>query len=176
MRIAQTGKHRIDLLPFDIIIFRGFRVLWAFAFSGRLGLMWPSRPVKRSCARHTRISLRTNRHLTGRLISPPAPATAGKRADTHAETSAEASAQRHAGHRRPGPSPLTDADRKAIHAAVDALPPMTDEQIDGIAEVIIAARERRRHTRPANRGPPYPDADMHRAGRPPSQRGVGQPP
>ena len=100
--------------------------------------------------------------LTDRLNSPPAPATAGKRADTHAETSAEASTQRDAGRRRPRPSALTDTEREAIHAAVDALPPMTDEQIDAIAEVIIAARERRRHTRQTSRGPPLPsDADTH---------------
>ena len=42
---------------------------------------------------------------------------------------------------------LTDEIRDAIHVAVDALPPMTDEQIDAIAEVIIAARERRRRAR-----------------------------
>ena len=100
--------------------------------------------------------------LTDRLISPPAPATAGKRADTHAETSAEGSTQRDACRRRPRPSALTDTEREAIHAAVDALPPMTDEQIDAIAEVIIAARERRRHTRQTSRGPPLPsDADTH---------------
>jgi hypothetical protein len=51
---------------------------------------------------------------------------------------------------------LTDAEREAIHAAIDALPPLTDEQIDALAEVIIAARERRRHTRPASRAPPPP--------------------
>jgi len=57
---------------------------------------------------------------------------------------------------RPQPrrAELTDADREAIHAAIDALPPMTDEQIEAIAEVIIAARERRRHTRQTSRGPP----------------------
>jgi hypothetical protein len=100
--------------------------------------------------------------LSARLISPPAPATAGKRADTHAETSAEASTQRDAGRRRPRPSTLTDTEREAIHAAVDALPPMTDEQIEAIAEVIIAARERRRHSRQTSRGPPLPsDADIH---------------
>ncbi len=100
--------------------------------------------------------------LTDRLISPPAPATAGKRADTHAETSAEASTHRDAHPGRPHPSALTDAEREAIHAAVDALPPMTDEQIEAIAEVIIAARERRRRTRQTSRGPPLSsDADIH---------------
>ena len=99
--------------------------------------------------------------LTNRLISPPAPATAGKRADTHPETSAEGT-QRDDGRRRPRPSALTDTEREAIHAAVDALPPMTDEQIEAIAEVIIAARERRRHTRQTSRGPPLSsDADIH---------------
>jgi hypothetical protein len=38
---------------------------------------------------------------------------------------------------------LTDEDRAAIHAAVAALPPLTDEQIDALCEVIIAARKRR---------------------------------
>ena len=100
--------------------------------------------------------------LTDRLISPPAPATAGKRADTHAETSAEASTHRDAHPGQPHPSALTDAEREAIHAAVDALPPMTDEQIEAIAEVIIAARERRRRTRQTSRGPPLSsDADIH---------------
>jgi hypothetical protein len=42
---------------------------------------------------------------------------------------------------------LTDEIREAIHADVDALPPMTDGQIDAIAEVIIAARERRHRAR-----------------------------
>ena len=42
---------------------------------------------------------------------------------------------------------LTDEIRDAIHAAVDALPPMTDEQIDALADVIIAARERQRRAR-----------------------------
>lgn len=55
---------------------------------------------------------------------------------------------------------LTDEIRDAIHTAIDALPPMTDEQIDGIAEVIIAARERRRRTRQPSPGD---------AGAPPSE-------
>jgi hypothetical protein len=98
--------------------------------------------------------------LTDRLISPPAPATAGKRADTHAGTSAEASTQRDSGRRRLRPSALTDTERESIHAAVDALPPMTDEQIDAIAESIIAARERRRRTRQTGRGPPPPSPSL----------------
>jgi hypothetical protein len=38
---------------------------------------------------------------------------------------------------------LTHEDRVAIHAAVAALPPLTDEQIDALCEIIIAARKRR---------------------------------
>jgi hypothetical protein len=41
------------------------------------------------------------------------------------------------------PWTLTDEDRAAIHAAVAALPPLTDEQIDALCEVMIAARKRR---------------------------------
>lgn len=48
---------------------------------------------------------------------------------------------------------MTDAEREAIHAAIGALPPMTEEQIEAIAEVIIVARERRRHTCQTSRGP-----------------------
>ena len=105
--------------------------------------------------------------LTGRLISPPARATARKRADTRAETNDGTNAQRDPGRPRPRRSVLTDADREAIHAAVDALPPMTDEQIEAIAEVIIAARERRRHARQTSRGPPPPpDTDTLAGQRP----------
>lgn len=105
--------------------------------------------------------------LTGRLISPPARATARKRADTRAETSGETNAQRNPSRPRPCRSALTDAEREAIHTAIDALPPMTDEQIEAIAEVIIAARERRRHASQTSRGPPPPpDADTHAGQRP----------
>lgn len=38
---------------------------------------------------------------------------------------------------------LTDEDRAAICAAVAALPPLTDEQVDALCEIIIAARKRR---------------------------------
>lgn len=38
---------------------------------------------------------------------------------------------------------LTDEDRAAIRAAVAALPALTDEQIDALCEIIIAARKRR---------------------------------
>lgn len=48
-------------------------------------------------------------------------------------------------HRRSPQWPLTDEDRKAIRAAVAALPPLTDEQIDALCEIIIAARKRRQH-------------------------------
>jgi hypothetical protein len=81
--------------------------------------------------------------MSDRLISPPAPATAGKRADSHAGTSINASTQRDPGHHQPHPKTLTDTERETIHAAV-------------IAEVMIAARERRRHTRQASRAPPLP--------------------
>jgi hypothetical protein len=37
---------------------------------------------------------------------------------------------------------LSDKEREAIRAAVLALPPLTDEQIDGLCEVIVTARER----------------------------------
>jgi hypothetical protein len=104
--------------------------------------------------------------LTGRLISPPGRTTARKRANTRAETNDETNAQRNPGPPRPPRPALTDADREAIHAAIDALPPMTDEQIEAIAEVIIAARERRRHTRQTSRGPRTPDADTHAGQRP----------
>jgi len=81
---------------------------------------------------------------------------------TRAETNDETNAQRNPGRPRPRRSALTDAEREAIHAAIDALPPMTDEQIEAIAEVIIAARERRRHARQTSRGPPQPpDTDTH---------------
>jgi hypothetical protein len=38
---------------------------------------------------------------------------------------------------------LTDEDRAAIRAAVTALPPLTDEQVEALCEIIIAARKRR---------------------------------
>lgn len=91
--------------------------------------------------------------LTGRLISPPGRATARKRANARAETNDKTNAQRNGDPLQPRRSALTDAEREAIHAAIDALPPMTDEQIEAIAEVIIAARERRRHARQTSRGP-----------------------
>jgi hypothetical protein len=127
----------------------------------------PGKPWPLARPDHRRAVTMSDR-LTDRLISPPAPATAGKRADTHAETSAEASTQRDAGRRRPRPSALTDTEREAIHAAVDALPPMTDEQIDAIAEVIIAATRTTTPHPPAAEAHRYPrmltlpsDADTH---------------
>jgi hypothetical protein len=42
------------------------------------------------------------------------------------------------------PWTLNDEDRAAIRAAVAALPPLTDEQIDALCEIIIAARKRRK--------------------------------
>jgi hypothetical protein len=48
-----------------------------------------------------------------------------------------------AGKPRGAPSwTLTDEDRTAIHAAVAALPPLTDEQVDALCDIIIAARKR----------------------------------
>ena len=44
--------------------------------------------------------------------------------------------------RRAPPWTLTDEDRAAIRAAVAALPPLTDEQVDALCDVIIAARKR----------------------------------
>ena len=77
-------------------------------------------------------------------------------------TGDQTNAQHDAGRPQPRRPALTDAEREAIHAAIDALPPMTDEQIEAIAEVIIAARERRRHARQTSRGPPLPsDTDAH---------------
>ncbi len=105
--------------------------------------------------------------MSDRLISSSARATARKRANTRVETNVETNAQRNAGRPQPRRSALTDAEREAIHAAIDALPPMTDEQIEAIAEVIIAARERRRHTRQTSRGPPQPpDTDTLAGQRP----------
>jgi hypothetical protein len=71
-----------------------------------------------------------------------------------AETNVETNTQRDTGRPQSRRSGLTDAEREAIHTAIDALPPMTDEQIEAIAEVILAARERRRRTRQTCRGPP----------------------
>lgn len=112
--------------------------------------------------------------LTDRLISPPARANARKRANTHAETNDKTNAQRNANPPQPRRPALTDAEREAIHAAIDALPPMTDEQIEAIAEVIIAARERRRHTPQTSRGPPPPRTLTHSLASDPKQA-AGQP-
>ena len=49
-----------------------------------------------------------------------------------------------ASRRTPPPTgALTDTDKAAIRAAVLALPPLTDDQVDGLCEVIINARTRR---------------------------------
>jgi hypothetical protein len=56
-------------------------------------------------------------------------------------------------HRRTG---LTQTERDAIRAAVAALPPLIDEQIDALCEVINNQRVRRRRTRTADR-PDQPD-------------------
>jgi hypothetical protein len=37
---------------------------------------------------------------------------------------------------------LTEADREAIRAAIAALPPLTDQQIDDLRDVILNARTR----------------------------------
>src|SRR5262249_57082277 len=44
---------------------------------------------------------------------------------------------------RPPTGELTDADKAAIRARVLALPPLTDDQIDALCDVIINARIRR---------------------------------
>jgi hypothetical protein len=49
---------------------------------------------------------------------------------------------------------LTDAERQAINDAVAALPPLTDQQLDALTEVIIASRERRRRRWQAHQPPP----------------------
>jgi hypothetical protein len=54
-------------------------------------------------------------------------------------------------HRRATQWKLTEEDRAAIRAAVAKLPPLTDEQVDALCEIIIAARKRRErqaNTRP----------------------------
>ena len=48
-------------------------------------------------------------------------------------------------HRRAPQWKLTEEDRAAIRAAVAALPPLTDDQVDALCEIIIAARKRRQH-------------------------------
>lgn len=35
---------------------------------------------------------------------------------------------------------LTDEDRAALYAAIDALPPLTDEECDAVADVLIDIR------------------------------------
>lgn len=47
-------------------------------------------------------------------------------------------------HHRRARCALTNNERAAIHAAVDALPPLTDDQVDGLCEVILNARHRAR--------------------------------
>ena len=46
-------------------------------------------------------------------------------------------------HCRAAPWKLTDEDRTAIRAAVADLPPLTDEEVDALCEIIMAARKRR---------------------------------
>jgi hypothetical protein len=142
--------------------------------------MWIIIPVAGELSRLARVRVCTRRTThadgDGTMRQSRGVITRPLISDTHAETSAEACAQRDAGRRRPRPSALTATERVAIHAAVDALPPMTDEQIDAIAEVIIAARERRRHTRQTSRGPPLPsDADTRSLASDPPKRCAGQP-
>ena len=38
---------------------------------------------------------------------------------------------------------LSDVERKAVWRAADALPPLSDEALDGLAAVILDAREQR---------------------------------
>jgi hypothetical protein len=56
-------------------------------------------------------------------------------------------------HHRTG---LTQTERDAIRAAVAALPPLTDEQIDALCEVINNQRAKHRRVRPT---PPDPSGD-----------------
>jgi|GEM_PF-6729111 len=48
----------------------------------------------------------------------------------------------------PDPSILPPEQRAALDAEIDALPPLTDEQIDIIVAIIIATRDRDRPARP----------------------------
>lgn len=51
---------------------------------------------------------------------------------------------------RPGTGTLSEHDRQAIRAAVAALPPLTDDQIEHLCEVInnLRARHRQQKSRP----------------------------
>lgn len=51
----------------------------------------------------------------------------------------------------PAPGGLSASDRKAIRAAVAALPPLTDEQIEHLCEVINNLRARHRQHKAAQR-------------------------
>jgi hypothetical protein len=64
--------------------------------------------------------------------------TAGKTEETSPPNRHRATTARN----RPAGGVLTEADKATIRAAVLALPPLTDEQIDGICEVITVARHR----------------------------------
>jgi hypothetical protein len=55
-----------------------------------------------------------------------------------------------------GGSGLSEAQRAAIVAAVLELPPMADEQVDGVCEVIVAARARWRREDERRGRPPGP--------------------
>ena len=46
-------------------------------------------------------------------------------------------------HHADEPHVLTDADRRAIRRDIRALPPPSDEALDGLAAVILDAREQR---------------------------------
>jgi hypothetical protein len=41
---------------------------------------------------------------------------------------------------------LSDDDLAAIHAQVDAMPPLTDDDLDHLASAIVASRERQRES------------------------------
>src|SRR5262249_8815915 len=82
---------------------------------------------------------------TGSDQSPPRPTTPtpkGAHAPPHT-TPDRASRPDRPGTRRPGE--LTEADREAIRAATAALPPLTDQQIDALCDVIHNARRNRPH-------------------------------
>jgi hypothetical protein len=68
------------------------------------------------------------------------------------------------------PDVLTPAQLAALDREIDALPPLTDQQIDTLAAIIIANRNRRLTIKPAN--PPGETMNPHPA-RPPPRGSLG---
>jgi hypothetical protein len=62
------------------------------------------------------------------------------RAPTGARTSGSRTSGAPTSDARPGVT--TDRDREVLRAAMEALPPLTDEQVDGLCDVILNARQR----------------------------------